>query len=472
MPTPLWFSQLHASGQRRLTVRPPLFAKHCVTPPSTTRQLIYRLAIPGGMLCLFAALAALWVFGFQPEYFGALRLLGIEPYRFPFLDIHGVLAAAECHWQGIDVYLSNPCDVENRIQTYSPLWLVLIPRSWGAAETTRAGVILVLVFISSLPVVLRPRSGGETLIFALAAFSPMTVFALERANNDLILFLLILCAAALYLAPRPYRLCSYAVFLIAGLLKYYPLVLLALMARERWRAVLFPAILAAAALVLFALYYRADLGYMLTNLPWAPYFTNAFSAKNLPYGFAGAMPDNPFISRSAVALVLLCALLANAAGRIRGNIRLLATTAIGWAEPEATWLVIGSLLLTACFFTGPNMDYRGIFFLFVLPGLVRLHQSADCAPVRRWLSWMIAATLFVMWKEALRRGLYRLLDYLPNEWLRQLSEFLFWLGRELVWWWLIAGLASILVMHFWRMPLTKESVAGFRRLAASSSSRL
>src|SRR5579871_5885841 len=130
MPTPLWFSQLHASGQRRLTVRPPLFAKHCVTPPSTTRQLIYRLAIPGGMLCLFAALAALWVFGFQPEYFGALRLLGIEPYRFPFLDIHGVLAAAECHWQGIDVYLSNPCDVENRIQTYSPLWLVLIPRSW------------------------------------------------------------------------------------------------------------------------------------------------------------------------------------------------------------------------------------------------------------------------------------------------------------------------------------------------------
>ena len=413
----------------------------------------------------------LWASEFQPAYFATLRLLGVEPFRFPFLDIHGVLAAAECHRLGIDVYLSNPCDVENRIQTYSPLWLVVTPSSWGPLDTARVGLILDLLSILSLAIVIRPRSTAEIVVFALATFSPMTVFALERANNDIIIFLLILGGALLYLVPRPYRLCSYALFLIAGLLKYYPLVLLVLMLRERWQRVLLLATIAIATLILFGISFRTELGHLLTNIPPAPYFTNGFSAADLPYGFAAAMPDQLFISHAVIALCLLTALAANALVRARQNLRLLASTEIDWTQREESCLVIGSLLLTACFFAGPNMDYRGVFFLLVLPGLVRIRQSVADPAVTRWLSWMIVATLFIMWKEFLRRTLYALLDYVPNEWLRHLVEFSFWLGRELVWWWLIAGLASIVILCLWRMPLTKDSVAGFRRLAASSLGR-
>lgn len=414
-------------------------------------------------------MALLWVGGFQPVYFSVLlNLFGIEAFRFPFLDIHAVLAAAECHRQGIDVYVSNPCDVVGRLDGYSPLWLSVVPSSWGARDTLWVGALVDVLFILSLPIVLRPRSTGDTFVFAAAAFSPMTVFALERANIDIIIFLLIVGASALYIAPRAYRLCSYAVFLIAGLLKFYPLVLLVLMARERWHRVLLPGTIAAASLVLFSLYYRADLGRALTNIPPVPYFTNGFSATSLPYGLAEHIADRPYLSHNIIALSLLSALVAIAMARTWRNIRFLATTEIDWTEQEALLLAIGSLLLTACFFAAPNVDYRGIFFLLVLPGLARLRHSADSAVIRQWLSWMITATLFVMWKEFFRRSLYALLAFVPNERLRELAQAIFWVGRELVWWWLITGLASIVILYVWKMPLTKDSIAGLRRVVGFS----
>ena len=99
----------------------------------------------------------------------------------------------------------------------------------GVQATKRVGLSLVL-FILSLPVVLRPRTFRDIFLLGLAALSPMTVYALERANNDLVVYLLIVCASALLVVSRLYRLCPYALFLTAGLLKYYPLVLLLLLA--------------------------------------------------------------------------------------------------------------------------------------------------------------------------------------------------------------------------------------------------
>ena len=50
------------------------------------------------------------------------------------------------------------------------------------------------------------------------------------------------------------------------------------------------------------------------------------------------------------------------------------------------------------------------------------------------------------------------------DWLRPRVELLFWIGRELVWWWLIAGLAAIVLTQLLRMPLVLEISAYLRRL--------
>src|SRR5438105_7131123 len=256
----------------------------------TSSRLAYRLAIPIGVLCLYAIMVGLWLSGAHSLYFGVLPLLGVEPFSFPFLGTHAILAAAECGRQGIEVYLSNPCDALGRPHAYSPLWLAIVPGSLGTSATGRVGASLDLVFLLSLIVVLRPRTTRELFILGAAAVSPMTVYAVERANNDLVVFLLVICGAILFTAPRPFRLFSYGLFVAAGLLKYYPLALLILVARERRRDALFTAAAAGFTLILFGVAFYSELKTALASIPAASsYFTDAFYARNLPFGFAEAL---------------------------------------------------------------------------------------------------------------------------------------------------------------------------------------
>ncbi len=417
-------------------------------------NLAYRLAIPVVVLCLYAIMAGLWLSGAHSLYFGALRVLGIEPFSFPFLDTHAVLAAAECRRQGIEIYLSNPCDVLGRPHVYSPLWLAIVPASLGTGATGWVGASLDLVFLLSLAVVLRPRTVRELFILGAAAISPMAVYALERANNDLAVFLLVICGAIVFTAPRPFRLFSYGLFVAAGILKYYPLVLLILVARERWRDALVTAAAAGFALILFGVAFYPELKTALTSIPAASsYFTDAFSAWNLPFGFAEALAGGAW--RVLIAGSLAAALSGVAVARTLRTVRLLGREQLDWAAGETHFLVIGGLLVAACFFAGQNIAYRGILLLPVLSGLVCLHRSVKDPEVGRFCRRMIAATLFVMWEECFRRALHAMISPVPSEGLSSRAEVFFWLGRELVWWWLVVGLAALVRSYLRQSPFAE-----------------
>jgi hypothetical protein len=216
--------------------------------------------------------------------------------------------------------------------------------------------------------VLRPRTVRELFILGAAAISPMAVYALERANNDLAVFLLVICSAIVFTAPRPFRLFSYGLFVAAGLLKYYPLVLLIFVARERRRDALVTAVATGCALILFGVAFYPELKTALTSIPAASsYFTDAFSAWNLPFGFAEALAGGAW--RVLIAGSLVAALSGVAVARTLRTVRLLGREQLDWAAGETQFLVIGGLLVAACFFAGQNIAYRGI--LPSSPGIVR-----------------------------------------------------------------------------------------------------
>jgi hypothetical protein len=240
------------------------------------------------------------------------------------------------------------------------------------------------------------------------------------------------------------------------------LVLLVLLARERRRDGLFIAGLSAAVVILLVIRGHADLAKALANIPALSYFADSFSARNLPFGFVevvfGPRPRIP------AALLLMSIVLALAIARTRRTFCMLDAAASDPNSPETQRLLIGALLLTACFFAGQNIDYRGIYFILVMPGLVRLCQSAGDPAIRRFLAQMIAAILFVAWEEPLRRAIHMIAAVIAADWLRPRVELLFWFGRELVWWWLIAGLAAIVLTQLLRMPRVLEIGTYLRRL--------
>ena len=420
----------------------------------------YRLAIPLIMAGLFGALALLWLVGPQSLYVALLAASGIGVGKVPFLDLHAVTAAIECHGRGIDVYLTDPCDILGRPHVYSPLWLDLAP---GLRDQDAAwlGGGLDLLVILSLPLVMRPRSLAETGVFLLATTSTMVVYALERANIDIVVFLLMVGAGVLY-RPRLRRI-SCALCVIGACLKYYPLVGLILLVRERGRTLLLPLAGIAAGLAGCVLVYAAELPAALRNIPAsASVYTDSFSARNLPAGIVDLLSWSSGAGRLVAAAIFLL-LLYSAAGRAWRQSRGLAATEDSAPEPEATCLLLGATLMLFCFLAGENIGYRGILFLLVLPGLVARRRAAAAAE-RRWLSGMIAAVLFIMWGEFLRRGLDGATAALGMpEWAMARIELLFWLGRELLWWWLAAGLAALVLDAVRRAPLTEDASALLQR---------
>jgi hypothetical protein len=443
----------------RQRARDMIFVHPAHPAPTVSRQLAYRLVIPVLTICIYSTLAMLWHWGSRSLYFDALKFLGIDPFRFPFLDIHAVLAAAECQRQGVDVYLSNACDAIGRPHVYSPLWLSVTPAFLGTKATVPVGLSLDLLFILSLVAVLRPRTPQEMLVHGLAVISPMTVYALERANNDLVVFLLILCGGMLFIATRPYRLCCYLLFLVAGVLKYYPLALLVLLARERPRVAVAAVISIGVTLISLSVYFHLELGKALANIPAQPYFSDSFSAENLPFGI-GEILAGGFL-RTAVDVSLLGALSALVAAQTLRTVTLLDREGLDWNGKEMGWLAIGSTLLTACFFAGQNINYRGVYFLLVVPGLVNLHGSTCQLAVRQFRVRMTMAVLFAMWEEFFRRAVYAVVTLVPSEGMISVEVF-FWMGRELVWWWLVAGLAGIVISYLQQLPLARDSYVRYR----------
>lgn len=426
-------------------------------------NLAYRLAIPALALVVFGIFAALWVGGWELAYIGLLRTLGVNPFTFPFVDAHAVLSAAECQRQGIDVYSANPCDALGRPHAYSPLWLSIVPSWLGTADLNAVGLVLDLAFIASLWAVFRPRSRREVVLYALAAFSPVVIFAVERCNSDLIVFLAVVAAAALWnRAPRA-RLAAYGVCLGAALLKYYPIVLLVFVARERLRRATVIAFGAALTLLLFAWHYRDQIGPALANIPKLSPFADLFAALNLPHGIGSLIEGGAGWQRNFLAMSLMAGLTTACVLLVRPNIARLGGLAIDCTGWEMRCLGFAAVLLPMCFFAAQNMAYRGVYLILLVPGLMRLREAAAPNPAaRRWLGLMLAATYFVLWNACLLNAADALTQL--NESVGVALWVVLWLIRELVWWWLISGLLAIAILAIGSLPLTAQLISLKHRL--------
>ena len=120
-------------------------------------ERFYRFAAAALALLVFFALSLLYLYGDRGLYFALLEYWGTDPFRFPFLDMSGALAAWECARQGIDVIVSDPCDVLKRPYNYSPIWMSWSGIPLGVADTPAVGWICGLLFLLSLGILPPPR---------------------------------------------------------------------------------------------------------------------------------------------------------------------------------------------------------------------------------------------------------------------------------------------------------------------------
>ena len=426
-------------------------------------------------LAAFLGMALLWVYGDHALYLHVLRLWGMAPFDYPFLDLDGNLAAWECSRQGIDVILADPCDVLQRGYNYSPLWMSIDGIPLGRQDRIPCGIALCVAFLLSLSALPPPLSWAETGLRVGGVLSTMAAFALERANPDLFVFLLVLAMTALLRGPTIARAVGYGLGFLGGAFKYYPFIVLGLMARERVRVLLAMGAAALTAFTIFVAVYFRQIAEGLPHIASGGPFGEMFGAKNFIMGMfliirrmldptAGVMVtkvDGALIRLGVIALgvtILFIALVARCAVKlwrasdVRGALRHL-------DEPRRLALVAGALLLSGCFIMGQSVSYRGVALFFVLPGLYAMGRDKAAGLIGRAARYAAVGIVPLMWTEGIRLWTHWVLTgEIPDPRAAKvigqpLADGVLWFARELAWWSLVALFILIIVAFVQEAPL-------------------
>jgi hypothetical protein len=430
--------------------------------------MLSRFLAPGLGLLLLCAFALLYRVDYA-VYIRVLDAYGAAPYRFPFVDIFTNLAALDCARSGVDVYVANPCDVVGWRYNYSPLLLLGTHLPIGRSATMAFGLALDLLFLASLTLLAPPRRLAEQALRVAVTLSSATVYGMERANLDLLLFVLAVAAATLLAQPGRTRLLGYPLLLLAAVIKYYPVVTLLVMAKERRRVFAWVAAGCGAVLAAFFAVYHHDIARSLGQVPGGVYFAEGFGAVNLPRGLAQLVLPAPALAdwRQGLGDVLLLGLGVWTLYRAR---RWVLDTDLRdrftrLAEAERMPLVVGALVLVGCFLAAQNIYYRAVFILMTLPGLLALTRPRGEPPrgaAAASLFRQLAATVLVMtWGETVRHQFVSRLE--PPSGLTGLwraADLAFWLVREVAWWNVIALLAALLWWFARQSPLLRRADLG------------
>ena len=356
------------------------------------RAIIYnRFAAVAPALMLFLYMSYLYEYSDISLYKSILTLYGVSPFRFPFLDISGSLAAWECTRQGVDVILSDPCDVLQRGYTYSPLWMAASAVPLGVGDTTAVGWILALLFLASLSLLPPPRCPVELVLVLAATLSTTVVFAVERANPDIMLFVLAL-TTGLLAAGGPTgtsrRICHRSIVGAGEILPVHGAGNRLPRAHLDFRRGRSDSLMFARPL-LGRISRRVGEGnstYCYRGVQHRLFCgeESAVSAGRNGRQRPGAV--EPGAARSAhrfgrALSNLVCGCAAICWGPC-GNLR----AALSGLTPfERVCLVIGSAIVVGCFFARQSIVYRGVFLLLVIPGLLAATTSffsRSAAPAR------------------------------------------------------------------------------------------
>lgn len=338
-----------------------------MNPPAPPKT---GLLSPGWLLA-FATLAGWMLCVLWPRL---LVLFGISSYGMWYLDSYAVLAAVDALRQGIHLApgVANPLDPLGRDHKYSDWWFALRWLGLTRESNFLVGTTWVGAFAVAVWRTVRPRNFREAAWLAGLLLSPGVLLAVNRANNDLVVFaVLAACGVAATGATWLRQLVAVGALVLATGLKFYPapaaLGFLWVRPLRRMPAALALAV-GAVGLTLASVWsqlQRAQFTFEATvHTTGAPLLWRDFG-----------WPDATSVWLSAVIIGLGAVLLAGS--------RCTVGLATEGGPRERLLAALGSIVIVACFAVGVSYAYRWIFALWFAVWLWR-QLDAPAPRRRRW----------------------------------------------------------------------------------------
>jgi hypothetical protein len=332
------------------------------------------------------------VIGFN-GFNGMLRMWHI-PYLVPrFADLAALTHGAEAVRQGLDPLLQNPADPWGRPLNYPRVWQWLYLLGLNPSHTFGLGIAMIVAYLGAVVLILPGANLGTLASVMVAVASPASLLAMERANIDLIVFVVL--AVSVVLARRSLWWPLGGV-LGAFVMKIYPVFALVYLARYRGRVARSVVLVAMVFVAVYLVLMLPELRLVLAATPQANYMSYGANVFLTRYA-ERAQFLAPFLSvfvRLAAMVIAGClvGMASLAPGRVRQEV-----LDGGKGRQEGGLSMdcfrVGSAIYMGTFLLSNNWDYRLIFLIFVIPQLVAW-VAAGRARVLRFCSFFALFLIF------------------------------------------------------------------------------
>lgn len=361
-----------------------------------TRMQVHDLPgrkINGRAVVLFAMLACFFLLlftTFAPQNYQIWRHFGVPSMSPSFADTRTLTVALESNLAEADIWAPNARDPWERAFNYPRVWLLLKPFGFNQSHTNLIGLSLAVIFLVCLWRLARGLSLRQGLYFALLVFSPVTMFAIERGNIDLLMFALLTGAVMLFeRKDQNGTIGSAVLIMLAAIAKLFPFLGVSLFLSLPKRKALIAIGISSAIFGLYLLLTLSDLR-LISNATPRPTFLGYGSDVLLAFILGSQLLT--LVISTGLLLLLFAAIWLRI--RKRGEVLDLGTE----TETENTFHLncfrVGATLYLGTFLLGNNWDYRLTFLLFTVPQLLMWYRTNKLVRSGALLSLICTALAF------------------------------------------------------------------------------
>jgi hypothetical protein len=354
-----------------------------------------RLSRPGGRTVVVISLAAYFLllallYG-RLGYVTSWSDLGVSSMPPVFGDLRNITSAFDCHREGFDPLVADPCDPWHRPMNYPRVFL--LPERLGLDQraTVWVGSLLVAAFFACALAWVGDGTILDGLIFAALLCSPAVMLAVERGNNDILIFCLLIVAIGLLKERGRTRSLAYMAIGAASILKFYPIVAIASALREGPRRAVLVLSLVLGTFLAYIVATWKDVELIISTVPRTDSISYGRSVLfiALERGYHLRLPHGA----SIVAALLVCLSAYFLAHLTSGPDRSASTHLDGFR--------IGASIFIGTFLLGSSWNYRLLFLLLVVPQLLEWIKTEGNSD--RLAKWVLGGVLFTLWSSFLSR---------------------------------------------------------------------
>lgn len=369
-----------------------------------------------------------------------LQGLGVPALEHPFMDIRGVAAWCEASGVGKNPatdasFITFPGEklMPNFLMNYSPMVLNLRFIGLNQQHASVWGLILGALYVGAVCFLCGPCTLHHAVLWLILLLSPASVLVVERCNLDILLFALVV--TALLLRKHPYG--ASASILAAGLIKFYPIGSLLAVWREEGKRSRIAVVLGVVLFTSFLLFLKSRLVSIGTSLmgQYQSSFGCGVAADLLQhYGILGK--ENYWLIRGVLVFSALGLLATAYAYGLFTSEKAVRRMSFEWREYA---FFLTAPIMLGLFVLGNQMDYKWIFFLPMVPAVLRLLDSASLNESRIAKIWIGGVIAYSYWTFFSDEGSLR------NSLMKQLVM------------WVVMTLTAVLAGLFWKKEIRNES---------------